>query len=123
VLDNPGKDSWTYQLSQPSTATTRSSVRGVTLRQLMEEFGATSIDILKLDIEGAEKGLFSMGDLGWIDRTKAILIETHGTDCEDAVRTGTAGRGFVVSQKGEKMCLVRTSVPPSPSSKPRPLAR
>ena len=107
VLGNPGNTSWTFQVSSPTTPITGSSVRGVTLRELMESFQATSIDILKLDIEGAEKGLFSMGDLEWIDRTRAILIETHGSDCEEAVRTGTADRGFVVSKKGEKMCLLR----------------
>jgi len=35
-----------------------------------------SVDLLKVDIEGAEEDLFT-GDLSWLDRVRAILVEMH----------------------------------------------
>jgi methyltransferase FkbM-like protein len=38
--------------------------------------GFTTVDILKVDIEGAEVQLFS-GNLDWLERVRALLIEFH----------------------------------------------
>jgi FkbM family methyltransferase len=37
---------------------------------------STLVDLLKIDIEGAEQQLLS-GDLGWLDRVRSIIIEFH----------------------------------------------
>ena len=40
------------------------------------EIGRRHVDILKIDIEGAEKEVFADPSL-WIDKTKSIIIELH----------------------------------------------
>jgi FkbM family methyltransferase len=52
-----------------------------------------TVDLLKIDIEGSEKALFSSNVDRWIDRVRNICIELHGEDCRrvffDAMRHHT----------------------------------
>jgi len=50
-------------------------VRAMTVPTLMRETGISSIDLLKLDIEGAEKEVFEAGD--WIESVRVIAVELH----------------------------------------------
>jgi FkbM family methyltransferase len=49
--------------------------RAFTIHTLMQEMGVDGIDILKIDIEGAEREIFS--DTGWVDRVRLLAIELH----------------------------------------------
>ena len=55
------------------------STRGITIGKIFREFGFPFIDILKLDVEGAEKEIFS--DEGnyqeWLPFVKVLIIELH----------------------------------------------
>lgn len=53
----------------------------ITMYSFMKEKGLTEIDILKIDIEGAEKELFLSLGL-WKDKVKYIMIELHD-GCEE----------------------------------------
>lgn len=59
------------------------AVPTLTLPQLMAAQGLDHIDLLKLDIEGAEEQLFEPGCQAWLDKVSAIMIELH-----DWVRPG-----------------------------------
>ena len=75
-------------------------VRAITMETLIKEMQLTSIDILKVDIEGAEKELFQQCD--WLDRVRALAIELHDRfkpGCSDAVNAAT--QKFSRSQRGE----------------------
>jgi FkbM family methyltransferase len=50
-------------------------VRAITVSTLMREKGINFIDLLKLDIEGAEKEVFEACD--WIEAVQVIAIELH----------------------------------------------
>ena len=52
-------------------------VRAVTIQEIANEHGLEVIDLLKLDIEGAEEHLFA-GTTDWIDMTTCIAAEFHG---------------------------------------------
>jgi FkbM family methyltransferase len=56
-------------------------VRAVTMDTLMKETGLSTIDFLKVDIEGAEKDVFQ--NCAWIKNVRVIAIELH-----DRVRPG-----------------------------------
>ena len=43
----------------------------------MRQFELSEIDILKIDIEGAEKEIFESGNLDWLSKIKILVIETH----------------------------------------------
>ncbi len=73
--------------------------------------GVEQIDILKLDIEGAEKELLQSGSDKWMHRVAMIIIELHDwlkPGCADALNQATAGMGFTRFQLGENTVLVRT---------------
>jgi hypothetical protein len=60
--------------AQDSTSAT--TVRGITIPQLLDAAGAERADLMKLDIEGGERELLaSAGD--WADRVGAVLAEIH----------------------------------------------
>lgn len=52
-----------------------------TVKTFCEAQGISQIDLFKIDIEGAEKQIFS-GDTSWIDYTRNICIELHDTECK-----------------------------------------
>ena len=51
-------------------------VRGVSLAELMDDYGLARIDFLKIDIEGAERDVFAEGE--FLTRVSAIVAELHG---------------------------------------------
>lgn len=58
-------------------ASVGSRVRQVSMHTVLDALApATTIDLLKVDIEGAETQLFS-GDLTWLTRVRSIVIEIH----------------------------------------------
>jgi FkbM family methyltransferase len=67
---------------------------GVTISALMQRFGFPRIDLFKCDIEGAERELFSVDSDQWLGQTRFIVVETHGSDCLDAVLDATSRHGF-----------------------------
>jgi FkbM family methyltransferase len=85
------------------------SVRACTLDTVMREGGLASVDLLKMDIEGAERAVFLEGPLGFLDRTRAILIEFHGADLERDITAVLCARGFKLMQRGRKHYFLRTS--------------
>lgn len=61
------------------------SINAVTIDDIMQNFKLDKIDILKLDIETAERELFSSGYASWLPKVKVIVIELH-----DTISKGTA---------------------------------
>jgi hypothetical protein len=45
--------------------------------------GGSSVDLLKVDIEGAELSVFGESAASWLHRVHNISIELHGKDCEE----------------------------------------
>jgi FkbM family methyltransferase len=81
-------------------------VRAITMETLMRETGISSIDLLKMDIEGAEREVFK--DCAWIKHVGVIAIELHDRlkpGCRSAVET--AAVGFRSDQRGEVTFFVR----------------
>jgi Methyltransferase FkbM domain len=71
-------------------------VRGITISTLLREQGLSRIDLLKVDIEGAERELFE-GDRGWLAVTRTVLIELHDRTkpgCEEAFLRAARLHGF-----------------------------
>ncbi|CBK42103.1 putative Methyltransferase, FkbM family [Nitrospira defluvii] len=78
VID-PGLGEWGYQTAAGEgllTSPSRHAVQGLTIDRLMADHGIDFVDILKIDIEGAEKEVFENPFL-WIDRVGVLIIELH----------------------------------------------
>ena len=84
------------------------SVRAITMQTLMEEMGIPSIDLAKIDIEGAEHEVFE--DTGWLTGIVCVMIELHDQfrpGCGEAVEP--AMKTFVRSRRGETNFYVRAT--------------
>lgn len=51
-------------------------VNAVSMQTILDRLDGRDIDLLKIDIEGAEEELFS-GDRAWLDSVRAMIIEFH----------------------------------------------
>lgn len=52
-------------------------VQGMTMDALIDHSGFNQVDLLKVDVEGAEAGMFAAGT-DWLGRVRSIAIEFHG---------------------------------------------
>src|SRR5436190_3717344 len=68
---------WAFQVSPPAEGE-RPDVDGVTIAALMQTGGFDTVDLLKIDIEGAEGPLFDGGSVEWLTKTRNIAVEIHG---------------------------------------------
>jgi len=86
-------------------------VRAMTMDTIMRKTGIDSIDILKVDIERAEKEVFE--SCPWISKVRVLAIELH-----DRVRFGcsstveSAARAFHYDQRGEIAIFTAERVKP-----------
>jgi len=89
VVDKLGLgESWALMVDEVKEKT-ENSIRSVTISEIMQQFNLKEIDLLKIDIEGAEKELFSDNYEDWLPKTKVLYIELH-----DRYRKGTSTSFF-----------------------------
>lgn len=78
-LVDEGSGNWglkTYKEILPGAVT----VEAVSIEEIIHQFNLQQIDLVKIDIEGAEKELFSRNYENWLKKTKVIAIELHDRD-------------------------------------------
>lgn len=84
-----------------------SGKRALTIPDLMRQFDLEMIDILKLDIEGAEKDLFQ-SDVAWLERTRMIVIELHDfmmPDCSKIFFSAIKNLNYSLDICGENIVI------------------
>jgi FkbM family methyltransferase len=82
-------------LEQPSPGD--AVVQGFTMEEILASSQFQQVDLLKVDIEGAEVELFR-NDLGWLGRVGAIAIEFHGRSRDEC------GFDQILLEQGFKVC-------------------
>jgi FkbM family methyltransferase len=55
----------------------KTDLKGISIGDLMEQYSLESLDIVKLDVEGAEAMIFQDNYDNWLSRTKVLIIELH----------------------------------------------
>lgn len=92
---------WATQVCERTAAMRAdSTVQGYEMNSLLDLSGATEIDLLKIDIEGSERELFSRGTDGWLRRVKNICIELHGEECAKMFFSALSGYAYDLSRAG-----------------------
>ena len=91
-------------------------VPGVTILELFEQFGVRELDILKIDVEGAEDSLFGPTITEWIGRVRVIVWELNDHEAPHALSRlvlamERAGVPFNFHIWGEKLICVRSDTP------------
>lgn len=112
ALVNRGTGHWGFSIVQrPADASDAKQVHKVevtTIPAIMAEHGVSGIDLLKLDIEGAELDVLTPRP-EWIDAVIVISAELHdriAPGCEAAFAAATEGRQNIVGS-GEKITSIR----------------
>lgn len=108
VLSRNGSLEWAVQVRE-AAPDEQADVPAYTVRELLARSGFPQIDLLKVDIEGSETGLFSHAADDWLGAVRNICIETHGTAAERAVRTALAGFACDTGQVGEHTLYLNLS--------------
>jgi FkbM family methyltransferase len=80
VVD-PGMGNWAFMTEEGSDAGNPRGdvchkVTAITVDKIIDDYELKKIDILKIDIEGAEKEVFSETS-SWIEKVDALIIELH----------------------------------------------
>jgi FkbM family methyltransferase len=95
---------WAYSVTERSATTeSRNEVSAITVEVIFRRLEINKIDLLKLDIEGSERELFSNAE-GWLDRVEYIVIELHDRyrpGCAKAFYSAIATRKFIQEARGE----------------------
>ena len=72
-----GLGAWGYMTFE-TTEDDTTAFKTVTVSQLLKQSGFDEIDLLKIDIEGAEKEVFGAPDVDeWLSKVKVMTIELH----------------------------------------------
>lgn len=115
VVDH-GLGNWGFMAEETNTKEKLLSdichkVTSITVDKIIDDYELDKIDILKIDIEGAEKEVFS-DTSSWIEKVDAIIIELHERmkpGCNRSFYNGSNGFGQEWHQ-GENVCLSRGKI-------------
>jgi FkbM family methyltransferase len=105
-IENPRAEPYAYRVQEarPEDRT----VDAMTIGRLMDELQISRIDLMKLDVEGAEKAIFADPDVDrWLSRTQALLVEVHGPQYSGPFEQAIARHPFRGRKCGEKTLLIR----------------
>lgn len=112
VYKDNGLGAWgrqTFEANNVENYTPEDTVKGITIGQIMNAFDMETIDILKIDIEGAEKDIFLNGADFWLPKVRIMAIELHDrmvNGCSEAlVAAINRNPYFSVSQHSEDIIL------------------
>lgn len=102
-IRDSGAEKWAFSVtSTEGGAPAEAAVRALTIPDLMSTEGIDRIDLLKLDIETAEKELFSRNTDTWLPRVDLIIIELH-----DRMLPGCAKKFYEAIRKYDYVQEVR----------------
>lgn len=105
---NKNSGEWSYRTKQ-SKPGERHDVDTITVKELLDISKNRIIDILKIDIEGAEKEIFSK-NCEWLSRVNVIIIELHDNiykDCSKIFYQRIKKYDFKKYKNGENIILRR----------------
>ncbi len=108
-LQDSGLGEWGYTLLPVLTSgntTPMHEVEITTIPEIMSKYGVRGADLVKLDIEGAEKEVLT-DSAEWIGRVRVLMAELHDRlipGCSDAWRIATRDKVQLVSSEHTVLC-------------------
>lgn len=80
-----GRGTNAFIVQETNEPDSSANIKAISIASIMKKEGWKTIDILKIDIEGSEKEIFSYGYKDWLPLTKVLIVETH-----DRFRSGSS---------------------------------
>jgi FkbM family methyltransferase len=106
---------WSRQVAARTAENGLVQCRGIALPSLISRFKLGRIDLLKVDIEGAEGEVFRSLTQEWLGITDCIAIEIHNDsefgDCEAIFHAAVSTQEFEKHHAGELTICRRRSLP------------
>lgn len=98
-LENPNDRADSYRFSLAPSGV----IDVLTVPQIVSEYGcgARPIDILKVDIEGAEEALLSAENADWIQSVRLLVVEYHDSELKSRFINRMISAGFSCTECGE----------------------
>ena len=84
-------------------------ISAIDIGRILAESGKASIDILKMDIEGAEEEVFQRNYKNWLGNTNVIAIELHGQQRRRIFERTLADYPFESERSGELTIAQRSA--------------
>lgn len=84
-----------YNTKISTLPVSQTRVKTISITDLLSEFDIANIDLLKIDIEGAEMEIFS-GDVCFLERVTNIVMECHSSSIKQQCEIVLAAHGFSV---------------------------
>jgi FkbM family methyltransferase len=106
VISNQDAEKWAFSVTLSSDV--NAGIPTITIPQIIAQNEVNHIDLLKLDIEGAEHELFGESSEVWLPSVKFIAIELHdrfNKDCSHKFYSKMVLRRFVQEVCGENIFL------------------
>ncbi len=100
---------WVFSV-RPRRECESKEIDAVLLTDLVERSPEGRIDLLKIDIEGAEEQLFAADCAPWLSRTRTIVIEVHGQACRDAFSRAIEPFHFRIEDAGPVLIAYREGI-------------
>ena len=104
VLD-PGADANAFRMVEAAEG--RDGIPAFTIPQLMERLGCAQLDLLKMDVEGAEAEILREA-AEWLDRVGVLVVELHDRmvpGCGEALCAALQGRCFRQDIVGQNLVI------------------
>lgn len=112
-VEDRGFGKWGFMTFE-TTAADPAAFRATTIGKVLTDSGFDEVDLLKIDIEGAEKEVFAAPDVDdWLSKVKVLVIELH-----DRMKRGCSYEFFKAVSKykwffafrGENLIFIRESL-------------
>ena len=101
---------WGFCVSEANCTKSEEIVKAFDMVSLMENTGTKKIDILKIDVEGAEKTIFDETAEDWIEKVDVLIIELHDyiiEGCSSIVLNRMKKHGFKYIINGENYIFMK----------------
>jgi FkbM family methyltransferase len=87
IIDN-GEGKWAF-VTREVDYQNKNTISAISINDISRQFSLKNLDIVKIDIEGSEKVVFSNNYDEWLGKTKLVIIELH-----DKLEHGTSHAFF-----------------------------
>jgi FkbM family methyltransferase len=109
-IKSPDADTNAFQVSEAADG----DIQAISIEDIVSKYNLPRIDLLKIDVEGSEKEVFSAATAQrWLNRVGMILVETHDRfepGCTDAVNAATKNDFRYEGEVGEYLFYVNRSL-------------
>ena len=96
-LSNPGAPVDSFRYTQE---TADGAVRALSVPSILSSFGMNTVDVFKIDIEGAESDVFARLP-AWVDRVGMFIVELHNPAARETFMQATASLNATRYKHGE----------------------